>query len=168
MPKDLKVSQIGSSPLPPPFRGLHSLGVRKHCQIIFTCYFRKSSVCWRTRSVAVDGFVETEVLSSHCSRCCTGSGSHLTLSLPRCHLKTTSKSAKFESLKPVLKWANVYLPNILRTVWRTMICFLIEVLVRRIWFRHSKLCFVLNWLVMRCKLRPELAADSQQTAWSKM
>ena len=44
MPEDLKLSQIGSSPLPPPFRGLHSHGVRKHCQIIFACYFRKSSV----------------------------------------------------------------------------------------------------------------------------
>ena len=44
MPEDLKVSQIGSSLLPPPFRGLHSPGVRKHCQIIFTCYFRKSSI----------------------------------------------------------------------------------------------------------------------------
>ena len=41
MPEDLKVSQIVSSPLPPPFRGLHSLGVRKYCQIIFACYFRK-------------------------------------------------------------------------------------------------------------------------------
>ena len=44
MPEDFKVSQIGSSPLPPPFRGLHSLGVRKQCQIIFACYFRKSSI----------------------------------------------------------------------------------------------------------------------------
>ena len=44
MPEDLKVSQIGSSPLPPQFRGLHSTGVRKHCQIIFACYFRKSSI----------------------------------------------------------------------------------------------------------------------------
>ena len=44
MPKDLKVSQIGSSPLPPPFRGLHPPWVRKHCQIIFGCYFRKSSI----------------------------------------------------------------------------------------------------------------------------
>ena len=44
MPEDLKVSQIGSSPLPPPFWGLHSPGVRKHCQIIFACYFRKSSI----------------------------------------------------------------------------------------------------------------------------
>ena len=43
MPEDLKVSQMGSSPLPPPFRGLHSPGVRKHCQIIFACYFRKLS-----------------------------------------------------------------------------------------------------------------------------
>ena len=40
MPEDLKLSQIGSSQLPPPFRGLHS----KHCQIIFACYFRKSSI----------------------------------------------------------------------------------------------------------------------------
>ena len=44
MPEDLKLSQIGSSPLMPPFRGLHSPGVRKHCQIIFACYFRKSSI----------------------------------------------------------------------------------------------------------------------------
>ena len=44
MPEDLKLSQIGSSQLPTPFRGLHSPGVRKHCQIIFACYFRKSSI----------------------------------------------------------------------------------------------------------------------------
>ena len=68
------------------------------------------------------------------------------------------------SLKPVLIWANVCSPNILRTVRRTMIRFLIELLVRRTWFEQSKLFFVLNWLVMRCKLRPELAADAQQTA----
>ena len=42
--EDLKLLQIGSSQLPPPFRGLHSPGVRKHCQIIFACYFRKLSV----------------------------------------------------------------------------------------------------------------------------
>ena len=44
MPEDLKLSLIGSSQLPPPFRALHSPGVRKHCQIIFACYFRKSSI----------------------------------------------------------------------------------------------------------------------------
>ena len=44
MPEDLKLSQISSSPLPPPFRGLHSPGGRKHCQIIFACYFWKSSI----------------------------------------------------------------------------------------------------------------------------
>ena len=50
MPDDLKVSQIGSSPLPLPFRGLHSPGVRKHCQIILACYFSKLSVtALRTR-----------------------------------------------------------------------------------------------------------------------
>ena len=75
---------------------------------------------------------------------------------------------KCARLKPVLNWANVCSPNILRTIWRTMIRFLIELLVRRTWFGQSKLYFVLNWLVMRCKLRPELAADAQQTAWSQM
>ena len=44
MPEDLNLSQIGSSQLPPAFRGLHSLGVRKRCQIIFACYFWKSSI----------------------------------------------------------------------------------------------------------------------------
>ena len=68
-------------------------------------------------------------------------------------------------LKPVLKWANVCSPNILRTLRRTMIRFLIELLVRRTWFGLvDELYFVLNWLVMRCTLRPELAADAQQTA----
>ena len=44
MPKYLKLLQIGSSLLPPPFRGLNSPGVRKHCQIIFACYFQKLSI----------------------------------------------------------------------------------------------------------------------------
>ena len=53
----------------------------------------------------------------------------------------------------------------LQTVCRTMIHFLIELLVRRTWFgQFDELYFVLNWLVMRCKLRPELAADVQHTA----
>ena len=63
-------------------------------------------------------------------------------------------------IKPVLDWANVCSPNILRTVRRTMVRFLIELLVRRTRFGQSKLYFVLNWLVMRCKLRPELEADA--------
>ena len=53
MPEDLKLSQIGSSPLPPPFKGLHSPGVRKHCQIIFACYFRKSSIIYWPQCVYV-------------------------------------------------------------------------------------------------------------------
>ena len=64
------------------------------------------------------------------------------------------------SLKPVLNWVNVCSLNILRTLQRTMIHFLIELLVCRIWFGQSKLYFILNWLLMRCKLWPELAADS--------
>ena len=58
------------------------------------------------------------------------------------------------SLKPVLNWANVCSPNILRTVRRTMIRFLTE--LRRKWFGQFKLYFVLNRLVMRYMLRPEL------------
>ena len=56
-------------------------------------------------------------------------------------------------------------PNILRIVRRTIISFLIELLLRRTWFGlFDELCFVLNWLIMRCKLWPELAAEAQQTA----
>ena len=70
------------------------------------------------------------------------------------------------SLKPVLYWANVCSLNILRTVRRTTIRFLIELLLRRTWFgQFDELCFVLNWLIMRCKVRPQLApAEAQQTA----
>ena len=68
------------------------------------------------------------------------------------------------SLSPFLTGRMFVCPNILRTLRRTMIRFLIEHLVRRIWFGQSRLYFILNWLVMRCKLRPELAADAQQTA----
>ena len=71
------------------------------------------------------------------------------------------KSVVTKSRVTVLNCANVCLPNILRTVQRTMIRFLIELLVRRTWFgQFDELYFVLNWLIMRCKLRPELAADA--------
>ena len=45
-----------------------------------------------------------------------------------------------EHLKPILSWANVCSPNILR--------------------KFDEQYIVLNWLVMRCKLRSKLAADS--------
>ena len=67
------------------------------------------------------------------------------------------------TLSPFLTGRSVCSPNILRTVRRIMIRFLIELLIRRTWFRQfDERYFVLNWLVMRCKLRPELAADAQQ------
>ena len=70
-------------------------------------------------------------------------------------------NAPTTDVKPVLNWANVCSPNILRTVRPTMIRFLIELLVRRTWFiQFDELYVVLNWLVIRCKLRPELAADA--------
>ena len=63
-------------------------------------------------------------------------------------------------LSPFLTGRMFVRPNILRTLRRTMIRFLTELLVRRIWFGQSKLYFILNWLVMRCKLRPELASPN--------
>ena len=67
-------------------------------------------------------------------------------------------------LSPFLNGRTVCSPNILRTVRRTTIRFLIELLLRRTWFgQFDELCFVLNWLIMRCKLRPELAAETQHT-----
>ena len=94
------------------------------------------------------------------------------------HLKKKKKKKKRKrnntaqpmpkELSPFLTGRMFLCPNILRTLRRTMIRFLTELLLCRIWFGQSKLYFILNWLVMRCKLRPELAADVQQTAWSKM
>ena len=78
------------------------------------------------------------------------------------HFPYTQQSKKKKKIlvKPVLNCANVCSLNTLRTV-RWTICFLIELLVRRTWFRQfDELYSILNWLVMRCKLRPELAADS--------
>ena len=50
-------------------------------------------------------------------------------------------------VKPVLNWANVCSPNILRTVRRTTIRFLIELLVRRTWFgQFDELYFLLTGL----------------------
>ena len=73
------------------------------------------------------------------------------------------------TVKPVLNWANVCSPNRLRTLRRIMIRFLTELLVRRIWFGQFKLYFILNWLVMRCKLRPELRRSRQhdRKCWLK-
>ena len=47
---------------------------------------------------------------------------------------------RLEHLKPILNWANVCSLNILR--------------------KFDEQYLVLNWLVMRCKLRSKLAADS--------
>ena len=60
----------------------------------------------------------------------SGFGSVKTIGIPLGFLRLCS-------LKPVLNWANVCSPNILRTLRQTMICFLIELLVRQIWFGQS-------------------------------
>ena len=58
-------------------------------------------------------------------------------------------------LKPVLNWANVCSPNILRTLRRTMIRFLIELLVRRIWLGQSRLYFILNFGIRSTPVLPQ-------------
>ena len=73
-------------------------------------------------------------------------------------------STVVEALSPFLTGRMFVRPNILRTLRRTMIRFLMELLVRRIRFGQFKLYFILNWFVMRCKLWPELVADAQQTS----
>ena len=103
MPEDLKLSQIGSSQLPPPFRGLHSPGVRKHCQIIFACYFRKSSISLtRLRWTVQDG------RKFQCTSDCDGSCSSLYWAIQRssfarvnalCNL-SAKKSARGRSALP--------------------------------------------------------------------
>ena len=47
---------------------------------------------------------------------------------------------------------------------QTSLCFIIELIVCQTWFGQSdELYFILNWLIMKCKLQPELAAEVQQT-----
>ena len=83
MPEDLKLSQIGSFQLPPPFRGLHSPGVRKHCQITFACYFRKSSIWvkawgfeghkpWKTQFSKFFNVTHWKHSTVHVTRCAIG------------------------------------------------------------------------------------------------
>ena len=72
---------------------------------------------------------------------------------------------KINLISPFLTERSVCWPSILRTVRRTMIRFLTELLDRRTWFgQFDELYFVLNWIIMRRKLRLEFAADAQQTA----
>ena len=71
---------------------------------------------------------------------------------------------RFVTIKPFLTGRMFVRRTYFGPLRGTMIRFLIELLVRRIWFGQSKLYFILKWPVMRCKLRPELAADAQQTA----
>jgi len=80
------------------------------------------------------------------------------------YTQVVNEASEDSVLSPFLTGRMFVRPNILRTLRRTMVRFLIELLLRRIWFGQSKFYFILNWLVMRCKLRPELAADAQQTA----
>ena len=72
-------------------------------------------------------------------------------------------------LKPVLNWANICFGELSSEYSSNIIRFLNELIVPQTWFRQfNELYFVLNWLMIRCKLRPELAAEAQQTASSKM
>jgi len=69
-----------------------------------------------------------------------------------------------KALSPFLIGRTFASSNIVRSIRRTLLRFLVELIVRRTWFgQFDELYIVLNWLIMRCKLRPELAAEAQQT-----
>ena len=87
-------------------------------------------------------------------------GPRMLVGLQTSHDHSAAVCLSVTALSPFLTGRMFVRPNILRTLRRTMIRFLIELLVRRIWFGQSKFYFILNWLVMRCKLQPEHAADS--------
>ena len=60
-------------------------------------------------------------------------------------------------------FVTVCLSSILWTVQRTMIHFLIELLVHWTWFgQFSELYFILHWLVVRCKFLPKLVAHNRK------
>ena len=71
----------------------------------------------------------------------------------RCLRKTKALAC----VKPVLNWATVCSPNILRTVRRTMIRFLTELLVRRTLLRSQLACNKMQASARTCGRR---AADS--------
>ena len=76
-----------------------------------------------------------------------------------------------QPLSPFLTARTVNSPNILRKVRRTIIRFLIE--FRRFFFAEhgsnssTNYTSFLNRLIMRCNVRPKLAAEAQQTVRSK-
>ena len=75
-----------------------------------------------------------------------------------------ARSLCLPALSPFLTGRMFVRPNILRTVRRTMIQFLIELLVCRTWFgQFDELYFVLSWLVPHT---PE-ALSSVQTFWRR-
>jgi len=69
-------------------------------------------------------------------------------------------------IKPVLNWANCLCAkhtsdSSMKFLNWTLVC-------RTLCRQFDELCFILNWLIMRCKLRPKLVAEARQTAWYKM
>ena len=69
MPEDLKVSQIGSSPLPPPLRGLHSPGVKTILKLSSPVISgnRQLQVCWCNIGLLSKTRAK-HVLSKECAR----------------------------------------------------------------------------------------------------
>ena len=130
------------------------------CMIVDTL-----SPCWKVSPIVTDaGRINIRLPACTCRYMCVFlMWTLILLTLSSCVGKC--ESMWWLVLSPFLTWRMFVRPNLLRTLRRTMIRFLIELC--RIWFGQSKLYFILNWLVMRCKLRPELAADAQQIAWSK-
>ena len=100
MPEDLKLSQIGSSQLPPPFRGLHSPVVRKHCQIIFACYFRKSSIV--TQQLLLTGMMLTSLDKTSYTLEWKASGSELMNTVNTTIVQTDSQLNQWNATKASL------------------------------------------------------------------
>ena len=136
-------------------KGVWRLGKREIIYLSLHCHHQKDS-CIKM------GIDESHLNVSVVTRQCPQTTTFLKRNDSRSGIEPTSFRLPAQS--PFLTGRMFVRPNILRTLRRTMIRFLIELLVRRTWFGQSKLYFVLNWFVMRCKLRPELAADAQQTA----
>ena len=87
---------------------------------------------------------------------CVSKSGRVWRKVPESDARSVEQILSCSVLSPFLTGRMFVRPNILRTVRRTMFRLSIELLVRRKWFGQSKLYFLRKWLVMRCKLWPEL------------
>ena len=132
--------------------------------ILFSFFPQKRFICWeRLVCMALVSSESTACVFLLLFFCFVGKLFLFILKCPSLVLIMERNGQRYQpvvALSPFLTGRMFVRPNILRTLRRTMIRFLIELLVRRMWLGQSKLYSILNWLVVRSKLRPEVAADS--------